>query len=139
MKKSITVKAPQKEVWEALLSYRHSEPSKRKVVSSTDEKAVIEEDFGGVPVVGNSKVVYSEKLTPYERVDFQLVESKQVNVFEGTIILEPSKDGHSTVVEITTKLDSPLPIPFKDQILSAQAGSDMQKRLDYIKKTAEKR
>lgn len=138
MKKSITVKAPQKDVWEALLSYRISDPAKRKVVSTVEETTVIEEEFAGVPVVGNSKVVYSEVAKPYERIDFQLIESKQVNVFEGCVTLAQSKDGKSTVVEITTKVDTALPIPFKDQILSAQAGNDMQKRLDYIKKTAEK-
>jgi hypothetical protein len=139
MKKSITIKAPQNEVWEALLSYRTAEPSKRKVISSTGEKTVMEEEFPGVPVVGSTRVVYCEVETPFERIDFRLVESKQVSVFEGAVTLAATKDGKSTVVEITTKLDSPLPIPFKDQVLSSQAGKDIEKRLEYLRKTAEKK
>lgn len=139
MKKSITVKAPQNEVWEALLSYRTADPSKRKVISTEGAKTVMEEEFPGVPVVGSTRIVYSEIETPFERIDFQLVESKQVSVFEGAVTLAASKDGKSTVVEITSTLDTALPLPFKDQVLSSQAAKDIDKRLEYLRKKAEKK
>ena len=138
MKKSITVNASCEAVWKAILSYRTSEPSKRKVTSSSEGNAVIEEKFGAVPVVGASRVVYKETEKPYKRIDYVLVESDKLNKFHGSWILAEKEGGKGMVVELTTELDSALPIPFKEHILNSQALADIEKRLHYVKRQAEK-
>lgn len=137
MKKSITIQAPRQKVWDAIMSYRESDPSKRKVVSSAQGRAVIEENFPGAPIVGSAKVVYEESERPLERIDYQLLQSDQLSKFRGSWTLSEAGNGNSTVVELTAELDISLPIPFKEQILNAQSGADIDKRLAYVKKTAE--
>lgn len=138
MKRKLTVNANKEGVLQAIIDYRSSEPGKRKVLSTSDEKVVIEEKFGGVPVVGSSRVVYAEYLASAERIDYKLVESDKLSKFEGHWFLSETKDG-KTEVELTAEIDIGLPIPFKEQILNAQADADMKKRMEFVKKRAEKK
>lgn len=135
MKKSITVSASPQAVWDAIISYRTSEPSARTVVSQDGPKTVIEEEFGGLPMIGSSKVVYEETESPISRIDFKLVSGDKLSKFEGAYTLRPN--GGTTDVELVANLDIELQFPFKDQILNAQAEKDMDKRLHYIKQHAE--
>lgn len=135
MKKSITVNAGQEAVWNAIISYRTSDPGARFVRSSNGDKTVIEEEFGGLPMVGSSTVVYEETVKPFDRIDFHLVEGDKLSKFEGAWILIPN--GNTTQVELVADLDIELQFPFKDQILNAQADKDMDKRLQYVKSVAE--
>ncbi len=137
LKKSISVKASAQAVHDAIVSYRTSEPSKRKIISSSDDQVVIEEKFSGVPVIGGSRVVYAEHDRAPGRIDYQLVESDKVSKFQGYWLIE-EKDAGKTNVELAVELDSKLPIPFKENILHAQADADMKKRLDYVKRKAER-
>jgi len=135
MKKSITVNASPQAVWDAIISYRTSEPSARSVISQEGPKTVVEEEFGGLPMVGSSKVVYEETETPFSRIDFRLVRGDKLSVFEGAWVIRPN--GGTTDVDLTANLDIELQFPFKDQILNSQAEKDMDKRLQYIKQRAE--
>ncbi len=137
MKKSITVNAPRTKVWSAILSYRSSEPDKRKVLSSDAEKTVIEEKFPGLPMLGSSRVVYAEYEKQPDRIDYKLVESDKLNKFEGYWSLQESDGGNATVVELTGSIDIAVVLPFKEKVLESQADADMKKRLSYVKRTAE--
>lgn len=137
MKKSITVNAPRTKVWNAIMSYRSSEPDKRKVISSDAEKTVIEEKFPGLPMLGSSRVVYAEYCKEPERIDYKLVESDKLNKFEGHWALEETDGGKATNVELTGELDIAVVLPFKEKVLESQAEVDMKKRLNYVKRTAE--
>src|ERR1700685_2369540 len=128
MQKSITVKAAREKVWDAIVSYRNSDPSRRKIVSSSDGKTVIEETFSA-PVVGSAKAVYEETETPPQQIDFKLVKSDIFSKFAGRWTLSEASGGSSTVVDLTAELDVGLPLPFKDQILNSQAAADIDIRL----------
>ncbi len=138
MKKSIAVNASPEAVFKAIKDYRSSDPENRTVKSEGNGKAVIEEKFGGVPIVGHSMITYEETEVPFERIDYTLVHGDKLAKFEGAWILTPSPDGKSTNVDLTADLDIAIAFPFKDQILNAQADQDMQRRLTYVKETAEK-
>ncbi len=135
MKKSITVNASPQAVWDAIISYRTSEPSARFVVSQDGPKTVIEEEFGGLPLIGTSKVVYEETESPIDRIDFKLVRGDKLSKFEGAYTIR--SNGGATDVDLVANLDIELQFPFKDQILNSQAEKDMDKRLQYIKQHAE--
>jgi hypothetical protein len=135
MKKSITVNASQQAVWDAIISYRTSDPAARTVRSQNGEKTVIEEEFGGLPLVGSSTVVYEETETPIEQINFRLIQGDKLSAFDGAWILR--SNGTLTEVELSANLDVDLEFPFKDQILNAQADKDMDKRLQYVKRIAE--
>jgi hypothetical protein len=138
MKKSIEVHATPEAVFNAIVSYRSSDPENRTIKSTGDGKAVIQEKFGGVPIVGHSMITYQEVETPFERIDYTLIEGDRLAKFEGAWILTPAHDGKSTKVDLTAELDIAMAFPFKDQILNGQADEDMQRRLNYVKEHAEK-
>jgi hypothetical protein len=137
MKKSIEVNASPEAIFRAIRSYRSADPENRTVKSEADGKAIIEEKFGGVPIVGHSMITYEETEVPFERIDYTLVHGDKLSKFEGAWVLTPSSDGKSTNVDLIADLDIALVFPFKDQILNAQADQDMQRRLDYVKEMAE--
>ncbi|MDZ4835561.1 MAG: SRPBCC family protein [Candidatus Melainabacteria bacterium] len=137
MKKSIEVNATPEAVFNAIISYRSSDPESRTVRSAGDGRATIEEKFGGVPIIGHSMITYEEVEVPFERIDYTLVKGDKLAKFEGAWVLTASPDGQSTTVELTADLDIAIAFPFKDQILNAQADQDMQRRLTYIKEFAE--
>jgi|AGTN01.2.fsa_nt_gi Polyketide cyclase / dehydrase and lipid transport. len=136
IKRTITINANLETVWNALLSYRTADPDKRKVISSEGNRTVVEEKFAGLPVVGSSRVKYEEIEAPMERVDYKLIDSDKLSKFEGAWVLRPQGED-KVEAELTTLLDSALPLPFKENFLKTQANSDMDKRLNYLKNKAE--
>ncbi len=136
LKKSISIDAEQKVVWNAIVSYRDSQPHRRRVISSEGERTVVEESFTGLPVVGESRLLYEEIETPFNRIDFRLLEGEHLSKFQGAWRL--TSDGATkTSVEVTAEFDIDLQVPFKDTILNQLAEMDMSKRISYIKDTAE--
>ena len=135
IKKSVSVNASREAVWNAIKSYRQAEPGKRKTLSDDEGRAVIEESFGGVPVIGSSRVVYEEVETLHERIDYRLVRSEIISKFEGSWKL--TEEGSKTSVELTTTIDIAIAVPFKDKLLVGQAEQDMDRRLKYVKEKAE--
>ncbi len=136
LKKSIKINAPVEKVWNAILSYRSSDSSKRSILSCDGNKAVIAEKFGNVPIIGASRVVYEEVEKPFDRIDYSLVESDSLSRFEGSWVLNQGADGHTYLV-LTNTSDSHLPIPFKEAFLKTEAEKDMDGRLRYVKQKAE--
>ena len=137
MKKSITVNAAPETVWNAIVSYRESQPHRRRVISRTGDKAVLEESFTGLPVVGSSRVLYEEVEQPFERIDFRLLEADHLSTFQGDWTIVPNSDGETCEARLTAEIDIDMQIPFKEAILSQLAEMDMGKRLAYVKQTAE--
>jgi hypothetical protein len=137
MKKSITVQAGPETVWKAILSYRESQPHRRRMISRTNEIIVMEESFTGLPVVGSSKVVYEEIEHPFERITFKLLEGEHLSKFHGSWKIISGADNNSSTVHIDAEFDIDLAVPFKENILNQLAEMDIGKRLAYVKQKAE--
>jgi len=137
MKKSIKVNAGQETVWNAIISYRDSQPHRRRIVKSEGQKYTVEESFTGLPMVGSSRVLYEEIEIPCVSIDFKLIEGEHLSKFQGGWLITPSADGQSCEATLTAEFDINLPIPFKENILNELAEMDMNKRLNYVKQTAE--
>lgn len=138
MKKSVKVQAGPEAVWRAILSYRESQPHRRRIVSQTAGTAVIEESFTGLPIVGTSRIVYEETEFPLVQVKFKLLEGEHVSKFNGTWIIAPQADNQTTVVDAEVDFDINLSLPFKEVVLNQLAERDIGKRLAYVKETAER-
>lgn len=135
-KKSIIVQAGQELAWEAIISYRESQPHRRKILSVTPRGAIVEESFTGLPMVGSSRVVYEEIEYAFDRLEFQKVEADHISMFQGVWTVVARSDGTSDV-QLIVEFDVDIEIPFKDAILSQLAEMDISKRLDHVKRTAE--
>jgi hypothetical protein len=138
MKKSVSVLAQPEIVWKAILSYRESQPHRRRILKQTDGAAVIEETFTGLPLVGSSRIVYEETEQPFVQIRFRLIDGEHVSKFDGSWTLAPQADLQTTEVIVQADFDIKLSVPFKDVVLDQLAEQDIGKRLAYVKQTAER-
>jgi hypothetical protein len=131
------IKAAPEQIFRAIKRYRYCDAAKRTVVEEKGNRSIIKEKFGGMPILGDVVCTYEEIETPYTRVDFQLVTSEKLKVFEGNWILQPVEGTNSTLVKLTSYLDSGLSVPAKDFLQHLTEHQDIHKRLAYVKKEAE--
>lgn len=133
----VIVKATPKEVFDAIRTYRKSEPLTRKVIEEKKNCTTIKETFPAVPVLGDVECTYQETEEPYSRIDFQLLSSNKLKVFEGNWQISPVGDGKTTLVKLTSFLDSNANLPAKEFLQHLQTHQDIHKRLTFVKKIAE--
>ncbi len=133
----VVINATPEEIFRAIRAYHHSDASKRSVVEEKKGRTIVREKFAGLPVLGDVDCTYEEVETPYTRVDYQLVNSNKLKVFEGNWILQPVEGTKTTLVKLTSYIDSGLSIPAKDFLQHLTAHQDIHKRLAFVKKTAE--
>ncbi len=133
----VIVKATPKEVFDAIRTYRKAEPLKRKVLEEQKNCTTIKETFPSVPVLGDVECTYKETEEPYSRIDFQLLSSNKLKIFEGNWQISPVGDGKTTLVKLTSFLDSEANVPGKDFLQHLQTHQDIHRRLNYVKRIAE--
>lgn len=133
----VLVKASPEEVFDAIRRYRHSDAKMRTVVKEEKEKAIIDEKFKGLPILGDVECQYEEIEVPYTRVEFHLVKSEKLKVFEGSWIVTGMNDNKESLVRITSYLDTFIQCPGKDFLTHMSVHSDLHRRLDFVKKVAE--
>lgn len=133
----IVIKATPEEVFSAIKTYRKSEPLKRKIIEEAKGRSTIKETFAQVPVLGDVDCTYQEIEEPYTRIDFQMISSNKLKVFEGNWQLTPINDGKSTLVKLTSFVDSDANMPAKDFLQHLSTHQDIHKRLTFVKKLAE--
>lgn len=133
----ILINAPPDEIFRAIRKYRYCDAAKREVVEEKKNRSIIKEKFGSMPILGDVECTYEEVEIPYTRIDFQLVTSDKLKVFEGNWLLSPVEGTNSTLVKLTSYIDSGLSVPAKDFLQHLSAHQDIHKRLSYVKKEAE--
>ena len=137
---SISVDAEKDAVWNALKQYQKDEKGfQKKKINEKANSVTLQEHFCSLPFVGNTTLDYTETTKVQEnRIDYKLNESKLLNKFEGSWILEDGKDGKGTTVRLITDIDTWLSAPFKNKVLRNITKKGMEKRLEYVKAHAEK-
>jgi hypothetical protein len=88
-------------------------------------------------MLGDVECTYQETEEPYSRIDFQLLSSNKLKIFEGNWQISPMGDGKTTLVKLTSFLDSEANVPGKDFLQHLQTHQDIHKRLNYVKRIAE--
>src|SRR5262249_38323944 len=109
---------------------------KRSVIEEKKGRCVIKETFKGLPILGDVDCTYEENEVPYSRIDYQLINSDKLKIFEGNWILTPV-DTDNTLVKLTSYIDSGLNVPAKDFLQHLSAHQDIHRRLAFVKKIAE--
>jgi hypothetical protein len=136
---SISVDAEKEAVWSALKQYQKDEKGfAKKRINVQPNSVTFKEHFASLPFVGNTTLDYTEVTKTQEnRIDYKLNESKLLNKFEGSWIVEDGKDGKGTTVRLITDIDTWLAAPFKNKVLRNITKKGMEKRLAYVKTHAE--
>lgn len=134
---TMTIKAPVKYVWEAMRAIRKNDPAHKKILQSGGGDYVVEEKFDGLPIIGQVTCTYKEHEVPMKRLEYQMISSDKFKAFEGAWNLTPSADGKETTVQLSSRTDTGIHIPFAGSITRKNALKTVDKRLDSVKAIAE--
>jgi hypothetical protein len=135
---SILVDAPQETVFEEIRKERTNGPGMRKLISSEERHAVVEQRFRRLPILGTAVCTYEEFEQPYSRIDIKMLKSDKFKRFEGYWLLSPEDSGRKTLTTLSLLCDTILYLPFCEQITVTRTKSAVWKRLYAIKAASEK-
>lgn len=133
----IEVNAPTKSVLEAIRKERDATIHSRHLVSCDGTHAVIREKLENVPLYGNVDCLWQENEISSERIDYTLLKSDKFKAGFGSWVLKPADDGKSTILELSSYMDTGLCLPFASEMTRMAGHGNARKRLEYIKQTAE--
>jgi len=134
---SILIDASPSIVFDAIKKSRYQEPDRRKVLSIQGNRVLLEESFATLPIIGAATCRYEEVEVKNKRIDYSIVASRQFRKFEGAWELEPKENGSSTLLKLTSQVDTFITVPFKKQITHASTRKDIRRRLNNIKHSIE--
>lgn len=125
-------------VWRALQDLRTTDGQKRRLVSYSNNEAVIEEKFPSLPIVGDSTCLYKEcEVVPERQIDYSLIRSDHFKVFEGKWNLERLPGGR-TKVSLSSNLDTGMRVPFWRELTRAATSRSVKHRLQELSTQAHK-
>lgn len=137
VKHTVLINASPDRVWAAIQHQRKADDH-RRLISYDGTAATLHETFASLPIVGEASCVYVEhESTPNERIDYNLLKSDRFAVFQGSWILSPGKDGHSTLVELSNTIDPGIRVPFWQDITKLAASRLVKRRLEAVTAYAE--
>jgi hypothetical protein len=134
---SVTINAPSKVVWEAVHTERQNDPDLEysKVIEQHGNQSLIEQKFNALPVIGAATCQLIQREIPLERIDYKLVKSDKFKALNGSWVLTPSADGHTTVLALSSHLDTGM--AYSQTIIDMLTKKKIDKRLDNVKRAAE--
>ncbi|HEY9731210.1 MAG TPA: SRPBCC family protein [Drouetiella sp.] len=134
---TMVINAPVKAVWEAMRTLRRNDPAHRKILSSSGGDYVVQETFEGIPVIGEAICTYREHETPMQKLKYELIKSDKLKAFAGEWNLTPAGD-NQTKVELSSRTDAGVCIPFADKITRSRTSKSITKRLEEVRDIATK-
>lgn len=135
---SILVNASPSTVFEAIKKSRYQEPARRKVVQSDQNSCVLEENFKGLPIIGDVICRYKETEFGMQRIEYQIQASDKFKFFDGAWELEPVQNGKATMVKLSSHVEPQIKVPFAKQLTAVGTRKDIKRRLNHIKVSVEK-
>lgn len=134
---SIVINAPAKIVWDAVHTERQNDPDLEysKVIEQHGNQSLIEQKFNALPVIGAATCQLIQREVPLERIDYKLVKSDKFKALNGSWVLTPSADGHTTVLALSSHLDTGM--QYSQAIIDVLTKKKIERRLDNVKRAAE--
>jgi hypothetical protein len=134
---SVHINAPPDLVWDAIRDQRRLEPDLEysKVLSYSNNEALLEQKFIGLPVLGSAIALLKEREVPNQRIDYWLVKSNRFKAMEGSWVLSPVNGGKSTRLSLSSYLD--VGIPFSRGPVNKVTQEKIKNRLSRVKTMAE--
>lgn len=133
----ILVQAPVAVVWDTVHEERKRDPdlAYSKVLSQEHNRATLEQKFVLIPVIGAATCVLANEEKPLERIDYWLLKSDRFKAMEGSWVLKPHHNGKSTILELSTYIDTGFPVP--RNIMDAITARKLERRLGNVRRMAE--
>jgi hypothetical protein len=134
---TIHVQAPPEIVWYSVHETRRKDPdlAYSKVLEHSLNEETYEEKFQLIPLLGSATCVLKDKEVPLKRIDYALVSSDHFKAMDGSWVFVASEDGKSTTLELTSHLDTGLPVP--QSFVDSNLAKKIERRLNHVKTVAE--
>lgn len=138
IKASIVIKAPPDVVFNAVHEQRKVDPelAYSKIMKQGVNEAQLEQKFTAIPMIGSATCLINTQEVPNRRIDYQMVKSDKFKSMEGSWVLIPSADGKSTTLELSSHIDTGLPVP--RMMMNGITKQKMERRLAHVRELAEK-
>lgn len=138
VKASIVIKAPPEVVFNAVHEQRKVDPelAYSKVMKQGVNEAQLEQKFTAIPMIGSATCLINTQEVPNRRIDYQMIKSDKFKSMEGSWVLTPSADGKSTTLELSSHIDTGLPVP--RMMMNGITKQKMERRLSHVRELAEK-
>jgi len=136
LKLKVTINARSEFVWSAVHDARTKYPglTSAKMISEDEQKSVFEQTFQ-VPFIGYTNCTFALTDYPPGRLEYKLLQSTYFSVLDGTWILIPGVDGHSTDVEVSCNVAGKGIVP--RFVLKMILSRKLAKQVDFVKAVAE--
>ena len=133
----IVINAPANLVWEAIRENRLSDPDVQysKFTAINESERMLEQKYTSLPIFGSTTATLKLEEELHKRIDYNLIKSDRLSEFEGSWVLSPSEDQHSTTLELSNHLKLNIPVP--QRIIDAFAAPKMKTRVMWVKNLAE--
>jgi hypothetical protein len=134
---TVEVQASPELVWYSVHETRKKDPdlAYTKVIERTTNEETYEEKFVQIPILGTATCVLRDKEVPLRRIDYELVTSDHFKAMDGSWVFLASADGKSTTLELTSHLDTGLPVP--QSFVDGNLAKKIERRLNHVKAFAE--
>ena len=137
VKAKILIKASAHVVWDTVHEERQHDPDLEysKILNHADNNATLEQKFSLIPIIGTAVCVMKNREVPNERIDYNMVSSDRFKAMEGSWVLTPGSDQNSTYLELSSYLDTGLPIT--RPLVEGVTARKLQRRVTNVKNMAE--
>jgi len=134
---TVHVHAPPEIVWYSVHETRKKDPdlAYSKVLERSLNEETYEEKFQLLPLLGSATCVLKDKEIPLKRIDYELVKSDHFKAMDGSWVFVASEDGKSTILELTSHLDTGMPVP--QSFVDGNLAKKIERRLNHVKTVAE--
>jgi len=134
----VNVKARPQAIWLSILEARTADPglTSCKMLSENGRRSVLKETFM-VPVLGDVGCTLSLLDSPPNRMDYKLINSDTFTTFDGSWVMTPGANEHSTRLVLSCDAVPKRAVPpfFLHMVIDRK----VKKRLDFVKTLAERK
>lgn len=130
---STVINAPRENVWKVLTTVGNFDD---KLQSRNGNEAVVEQKFKALPLLSAITIVVKAKVTPEERIQFDMIRCDRLKAFSGAYDLCDA-DKEKTKVNLVMYVDPGLPVP--RFLVNKFIEGKVKSRLRRLKNLVEKR
>ena len=108
----LLVYASPKHVFSAIRNQRMLHSLTARIISASEDELIVEECFNNLAIIGQATCTYREEYKRINQVDYAMIKSDKLKAFVGRWTLVPKNNGKETYLQLSSYVDTGLPIPF---------------------------
>lgn len=129
---STVINASKDQVWNVISATGHFDD---KLQSVEGNEAIVEQKFKTLPLLSAIVIIVKAKVTPKERIDFEMLKCDRLKAFAGSWVVVPISDEKTRLI-LNMYVDPGLPVP--RFLVNQFIGGKVKTRLKKVKLLVER-